>query len=176
MKNFKIQNLKLDKRQISILAVVFMFLGYGIIYRPLASKISRQKKEWQAIEKDLTIARGFISKKDDLGRKGHLLSRQEISLAIDEITRIGRKQKVNFISISPQEIEPAAAGEPCRRMAIQIDLEAEYRDFGNFLAALKELRESFVTVRSFKMVRHESVYSLLHSQMIIDVYLRGEGG
>jgi len=175
MKPFNIRDLKLDKKQISIFAVIFIALGYMFIYLPLASKISLKKKEWQAIEKDLVVARGLIFKKDSLGRKGHLLSRPEVSLAIDEITKIGRKQNINFVSISPREIEPVA-GASHRRLPVELDLEAEYRDLGSFLAALKDLRESFVTVRSLKISRHESVYSLLRSKITIDIYVRGDDG
>ncbi|GEM_PF-3195434 len=175
MKFFNIRDLKLDKKQIAILTAVFILFGYGFIYHPLASQINFKKKEWQNLERDLIIAREFIFKKDDLGRKGHILSRQEISLAIDEITRVGRKQKINFISISPQGIQDVS-GAPYRCLPIELELESEYKDLGSFLGALKELRESFVTVRNFKIVRHGTVYSLLQSKIIIDLYVKGEEG
>lgn len=175
MKFVNIQNLKLDKKQIVGATLCFLLLGYGIIYYPLASQINLKKKEWQNLERDLIVAREFIFKKDDLGRKGHLLSRQEISLAIDEITKVGKKQKINFISISPQEIQNVP-GAPYRCLPIELELESGYKDLGAFLGALKELRESFVTVRNFKIIRHATVYSLLQSKMTIDLYIKGEEG
>ena len=175
MKFFNIQNLKLDKKQMTITTVVFILLGYGFVYQPLASQINLKKKEWQRLEGDLSVARGFILKKDDLGRKGDLLSRQEISLAIDEITKMGRRQKINFISISPQEIQDVPDAS-YRRLPIRPELEAEYKDLGAFWGALRELHESLVTVKDFKIAKHETVYSILHAQVTIELYIRGKEG
>ena len=159
----------------AIATAVFILLGYGFVYQPLASQINLKKKEWQQLEGDLSAARGFIFRKDDLGRKGHLLSRQEISLAIDEITKMGKRQKINFISISPQEIQNVSDAS-YRRLPIELELEAEYKDLGSFFGSLRELHESFVTVKDFKIAKHETVYSILHAKVTIELYIRGKEG
>jgi Tfp pilus assembly protein PilO len=105
------------------------------------------------------------------GQAGALLRKEEISLAMDEITKAGKSFDVSFISINPREAE-AVPGLACRRLPIQIDVRSRYKDFGAFLGSLEKLKKSVVTVRQFAMSRDEAQPSFINSKMLVDVYLK----
>jgi len=168
--------IELDKRQVAIIGgaafVVVVFILIVFVYRPLGGKIHSMREGLRITEQELANARNIVGAKDRGERKGHLLALEEVSLAIDEMTKTGRALRINFISISPKEIvQLEDARYPV--LPIHMDLEAEYRDIGLFLGALEGLTESLVTVRSFSIGKDEEILPLVKSKMVVDMYLQG---
>lgn len=173
------KKIELNRRQATvIIGAIFSGIVIFLIvfaYRPLAVKIRLLRNEFQRIEQELEVARDIIGAEGDLGERGRLLTRKETSLAIDEITYTGRALNINFISINPKEIEKLESVN-CLCLPIYMDLESEYKDLGLFLGALEKLKESIVTVRSFKIYRDERILPLVKSRLAIELYLRSERG
>ena len=92
---------------------------------------------------------------------------------MDEITKIGKAFNINFFSISPRDPEDIK-DSASQRLPVFIESESEYKDFGLFLGALADLKESIVTIRSFKMTRDEAILPQLRSKLVIDLYLKGQ--
>lgn len=166
----------LDKKQtiiaVTVAAATIILILTIFLYRPLSIRIGSMSRELAAIEKELVPTRNIIKTQDNLRKKGRLLTYGEIYLAIDEITRAGRGVNIDFVSISPGEIEKLrASAHQC--LPIYMVLEAEYKDLGIFLGALEELEQSIVTVRSFEMERDEGILPLIRSKLAVDVYLEG---
>lgn len=170
--------MKLDKRKTMIIGgasgIGFIFLFF-IFVRPLFVKIHSMRKELRSISQELNSARNIIKSTDDLEEKGHVLAREEISLAIDEITKKGKALNINIISISPQEIE-GLEGSSYQRLPIHMDLESEYKDTGLFFGAMERLKQSIVTLRSFAIQRDEDILPLMKSKVVLDIYVEGESG
>ena len=85
------KKLELDKKQMRIamgvVSAVIVFILIAFFYKPLSLRISSMNKELAAIERELVAARSIAKTQADLGRKGYLLARREIPLAIDEVTK-----------------------------------------------------------------------------------------
>ncbi len=125
------------------------------------------------MEETLAVSRVEVESARKLQFNGPLLSRDEISRAMDEITKTGKTFNINFFSISLRDLEdiPDSASQ---RLPVFIESESEYKDFGLFLGALADLKESIVPVRNFKMTRDEAILPLLRSKLVIDLYLKGQ--
>lgn len=177
VENKGIKDIKLDKRQAAIIiGAIFagtVFVLILFVYRPLAVKIRLTESELETIEQKLVQTRGMIKAKGNSRRKGRLITRKEISLSLDEITRTGRMLNINFISINPREIE-RLDGYIYQRLPIYMDLKSKYKDIGIFLGALEELEESIVTVRKFEIETNKRTLPLLKSKLVLEMYLESE--
>lgn len=169
--------MELDKKQTMLVIVTIcaaiIFILIAFVYRPSIVKIRSVAEEFKSMAQEVEVARNMIRTKGDLQMRGHLLSRKELSLAIDEITKTGRQLNINFVSISPQEIEKLETSSH-QRLPIHMELESEYKDLGLFLGALEKLEESIVTVRSFQIQRDDKILPLIKSRLMVDMYLQGE--
>lgn len=172
----KIKNIPLDKKQIKIISVVSLticvFILILFVYRPLIVKTHSAAKELRVLEERLNAIRNIAKVKDGLRIKGRLLNRKEISMAIDEITKAGRVLSINFLAISPKEIEDVE-GQDYQRMPVFMDLESTYQDLGLFWGSLEDLKESIVSVRSFQIYREDNILPRIKSRLVLELYLTG---
>lgn len=167
-------DIKRNHQWIIILAIfggvaLFFFVFIG----PLRGRIRSVNHELRLVEEQLAVSRVDVESARKLQFNGPLLSRDEISRAMDEITKIGKAFNINFFSISPRDPEDIK-DSASQRLPVFIESESEYKDFGLFLGALADLKESIVTIRSFKMTRDEAILPQLRSKLVIDLYLKGQ--
>ena len=149
--------------------VLFFFVFMG----PLRGRTRSVNHELRLVEEQLAVSRVDVESARKLQFNGPLLSRDEISRAMDEITKIGKAFNINFFSISPRDPEDIK-DSASQRLPVVIESESEYKNFGLFLGALADLKESIVTVRNFKMTRDEAILPLIRSKLVIDLYLKGQ--
>lgn len=149
-------------------AVIF---GLAFIY-PLLGKIQAVRSEWEAVDQKLENARRMIRLGEKIPAQGRLLKREEISLAIDEITKKGKAVNINFISMIPQKIGPAQA-PGYQQLPIRMELESEYKNLGMFIHALGDMEEAVAIVHQFKLSRDEETPSLVKADMTINLLLKG---
>lgn len=168
-----LMDIKINNRLIIILVILgAAVLSLAVFAGPLWGRIRLISNELAIIEEQSAIARKDVESALKLQFQGRLLSRAEISMAMDEITKTGRAFDINFLSISPREIEDIE-GSVCQRMPVALETESEYKDFGLFLGALADLKESVVTIRNFDMQRDEAILPRVQAKMVIDIYLKG---
>ena len=153
----------------AILSGVVLF--FFVFIWPLWGRISSSDHELRLVEEQLAVSRGDVESARKLQFNGPLLSREKISLAIDEITKAGKAFNISFSSISPQELEDIK-DSASQRLPVVIESESDYKSFGLFLGALADLKESIVTVRNFTMTRDEAILPLIRSKLVIDLYLK----
>lgn len=166
-------DIKINNRLIIILVILGGAAIFLLVFAwPLWGRIRLINNELGIMEEQLVIARKDVESALKLQFQGRLLSRAEISMAMDEITKTGRTFDINFLSISPREIEDID-GSVCQRMPVAVETESEYKDFGLFLGALADLKESVVTIRNFDIERDEAILPRIQSTMVIDIYLKG---
>lgn len=165
-------DIKRNHQLIIILAissgVVVFFL---VLMGPLWGRVRSSSHELRVVQEQLAVSRAEVESARKLQFNGPLLSREEISLAMDEITRTGKAFNINFFSISPQDPEDIK-DSACQRLPVAIEAESEYKDLGLFIGALADLKESIVTIRNFRMVRDEAILPRARSMMVIDLYLK----
>lgn len=159
------------KGMMALGAVGGLILFFMFLIQPLSGKVRLKEEELRLVEQKLEEGRGMIKIAGKWGQTGVLLRKEEISLAMDEITKAGKSFDVGFVSISPREAE-AVPGLSCRRLPIEIDVQSRYKDFGAFLGALEKLKKSVVTVRQFIMSLDEARPSYINLKMLVDVYLK----
>ncbi len=166
-------DIKMNNRLIIILVILGGAALFLLIFTgPLWGRIRLINNELGVIEEQSAIARKDVESALKLQFQGRLLSRAEISMAMDEITKTGRAFDINFLSISPREIEDIE-GSVSQRLPVAIETESEYKDFGLFLGALADLKESVVTIRNFDIERDEAILPRIQAKMVIDIYLKG---
>ena len=126
------------------------FLGwYFFIYGPFVKELNAARKSYQALTKELSWARQVTSSGQMPEIKEGPVSTADISLAIDELTKDGKRQGIDFISITPGQIRPK--DEVYQIVPLEIESESTYEDLGTFLGSLDELAKSMVVVESLSI-------------------------
>jgi len=98
--------MNLDKKQIIIISVLIMGLSVFLFaLNSLLGKINLTKEKLLTLEPELAAAQVMFQANSKLGQYLHLITREEVSLAIDEITKTGKAFNIKFIAIGPQKIE-----------------------------------------------------------------------
>jgi len=166
--------LKLEKRQMMMigfgLIVVVAVLSVVFFYLPAINSSNKILFETEKLKKDILIAKDFTESQNKAQRKGRLISQQEIALAMDEITRAGEVQNINFVSIEPLEIEEGVNSK-YHRLPIELKLVSHYKEIGQYMEALGQLNESIVSISSFIIDRDEDILPLVKTKMLVEVYI-----
>ncbi|MBL7068366.1 MAG: type 4a pilus biogenesis protein PilO [Candidatus Omnitrophica bacterium] len=175
--------MRLEKDKLKmIIAGTSLICALGIylfLYKPLVIDLKKAYRESRNWEIKVLDARGFIESVKITRAKSTVLAEEDISLAIDELTRFGRLKNVNYISMTPKE------GRKKKHLhyqilPIEIETESTYEDLGEFLGSLDELEHSLITVDSFRITPHkakeisdEGDLSNIKSKLVINMYLIG---
>ncbi len=152
-------------------AVVALGL-YFILYQPLINKLRAAGIECDRIENELLQARKAIGYFKAVGKKKILITQGGIPLAIDELTSQGKLNGINFVSMTPGQIEEQKT--PCRILPIEMEIESAYKDLGIFLGLLDDLEKSLITVKSFSIKPDGKATIKRKTKLAVNVYLLGE--
>ena len=166
--------MELGKRKnLKIITGAFITIGLVVVfvYVPLLNKAQKLQYEISKIENDTHLASDLIQKKNVIVNSRSLIKQDEVVLIIDAITSTGKEFDINFISISPKEVE-RLPDMPYSRMPIEINAASEYKNLGLFLGALRTLNKSVVTLKSLDIKRNEGVLPLVVSTFTLEVYLK----
>jgi Tfp pilus assembly protein PilO len=157
-----------------IIGVIIIIIAglYLFLYKPIISRLRTARSECCVIEADVAQARQSTDSVKMADIKGGLITEEEISFAIDELTRQGKLEDVNFISMKPGEIEKSKG--PYEILPIEIEAESLYDRLGTFLGTLDELERSLVTIRSFKITPAKADPSRLRSELVVNMYIAGK--
>jgi len=74
------------------------------VYRPLMTKLHDAANRLQEVETELLNQRNAIAALEN-SEEGHIIQRNEVPLAIAELTKEGRGLGLNFNSISPGQLQ-----------------------------------------------------------------------
>ncbi|MFA5100906.1 MAG: type 4a pilus biogenesis protein PilO [Candidatus Omnitrophota bacterium] len=169
--------MKLKREQsvgIALGAAAGMGLGlYFLLFNPLIGKLNSAGMEWSAVESKLLRAHDSISSLELMAVKKELIVENELSRAIDELTRQGRTKDVNFVSITPGQIE-AAKEPPYRVCPLNIEIESTYEQLAGFLGALDESGKNIITVRNFNMAPIQEGSEKIKTTLTLNMYISGK--
>jgi len=165
--------IELTKQQLVVIvsvAVAVALLGiYLILFRPLINKLKLLHLECNGLETSVLQARDAISSLKLKELKKELASEADVSLAIEELTKEGKARGINFISLTPKQIERQQA--PYKVLPVEMELEASYVMLGDFLGKLDDLNRSLVLIRKFNIVLNKPNPKMLTVRLSLDMYI-----
>ena len=151
-------------------AVTIALLGiYLILFRPLINKLKLLHLECRGLETSVLQSRDAISSLKLKELKKELVSEADVSLAIEELTKEGKVKGINFISLTPRQIERQQ--ESYKVLPIEMELEAPYAILSDFLGKLDDLNRSLVLIRKFNIVLNKINPKMLTARLSLDMYL-----
>lgn len=163
----------LGPSKVLVLCVCCALLGLIIlifVYRPLMIKLHNAASRLHEVETKLLNQRGAIaaSKKSDV--KGGMIQRNEVPLAIAELTEKGRYLGLNFTSISPKQLQETTQAD-IRKLPISFTIESEYKNVGQFLAYVEEFSRSIAEVESLSIRPRENNPPKLSVELVLNLYV-----
>jgi len=140
------------------------------VYRPLMNKLHNAANRLHEVETKVLNQRGAIaaSKKSDV--KGQMMQRNEVPLAIAELTEKGRELGLNFTSISPKQLQETTQAS-IRKLPISFTIESEYKNVGQFLAYVEEFSRTIVEVKSLSIRPRENNPPKLSVELVLNLYV-----
>ena len=168
-------NLK-EKYVIAIIAVLLLVIAgvvYSIFYAPLMKELKDRYLEYRDIESEIRQARDIIETAGEIYGKRTLMTEEEVSQAVDELTKHGRLKGVNIISMNPGEIIEEA-DSAYKILPVKMQVESTYEELGTMLGSLDDLEKGLVKVKGFNIVHDEKDPAKLITDLEVDVYISGK--
>lgn len=162
------------KERIIIAAVIgglVAIIGlYFILYQPLIIKVTRAGRECRSAEGNLKNLRNDIISYKNIDKKRFLINEEDISSAIDELTRAAKIEGINFSSLAPQAVAEAD-GRGYKIVPVKIELKSSYEKLGKFLGTLDDLERTAVGVREFSVIADKADREMLNISLVINIYV-----
>lgn len=161
------------QRLIMIIAAAIAIIAIGLyifLYGPLIRRLRVMHIECKTIEADALQTRNRIAAVKTIDIKKGLIKEEEISLAINELTKQGKLEGINFVSMAPKEIEKREDA-PYNILPIEMEIESTYEHLGIFLGSLDELERCLVAVRSFNVVPDKEEPAKLKTKLTVNMCL-----
>ncbi|MFA6217742.1 MAG: type 4a pilus biogenesis protein PilO [Candidatus Omnitrophota bacterium] len=157
---------------ISIAIALIVIVIHISLYAPLIKKLKVSCLEYKAVEKYLKGARYAIEQTDMTLEDRAIITEDEVSLAIAELTQHGKLRGINFISIKPGEI--ISEKELLYKiLPLEITMSAPEQKFASFIGTLANLKRSVIKVKSFEAALNIENEKKLKVDMVLDIYLLG---
>lgn len=150
----------------ALLAAGLFFLFYG----PLLGKINTYRVECQKLETETAQARENVSKaRGEIGEK-ILVAERILAQVIEEFTKRGNIEGVNFISLTPGQAEQSG-GSPYRLLPVEMETESSYEALGKFLGLLDQMENGLVTLGALDVQTDEKEPLKLKAKLAVYLYL-----
>lgn len=153
-----------------LLAAVGALGFYFLLYRPLLHKLNIQASVCRELEGSLDQARRLLVRSQTQAEERSFFKEEEVSPAIDELTRQGKLKGINFISITPKSMEKSKDAR-FQVVPLEIETESSYETLGRFLGVLEDLKTGLVTVASLNVTSQEEDASRLRARLILHMYV-----
>ncbi len=162
--------IKFPKQRWILLVAVGAAVGtlglYLFLYRPLLRELKIQSSAYRELEANLAHARQRIARLKRGGEERSFTKEEEVTLAIDELTRQGKLKEINFISITPKSIEKSKDAR-FQILPLEVETESSYETLGRFLGSLDDLEASLMTVAGFNVTAKGEDPSRLRACLIL---------
>ena len=150
-----------------ILAVICAFL-INFTYIPLARKLGDIRTRYRQETSRLEKIKGEVSTADKIKAKIIIYS-QDLSQALDELTKRANGLGVEFDLLKPQE--PIGLGKDYQVLPILIESACSFEALGSFLGSLEDLTESVVVLNRLEIVREQDLLPDLKVSLELGMYL-----
>jgi len=142
-------------------------------YTPLMIKLRNAANRLREVQIELLNQRGAIAALDKSDVKGQMMQRNEVPLAIAELTEKGRDLGLNFSFISPRQLLQTTQAD-IRKLPISFTIESEYKNIGQFLAYVEEFPRSIAEVESLSIRPRENNLPKLSVELVLNLYVEIE--
>lgn len=156
----------------AVLAAVGLLAIYFFLYHPLMRQLKVQAAVCRNLENEVEQARSLIARSKTEGEERPFIKEEEVSLAIDELTKQGKLKGINFISMIPGSLGKSQDSR-FRFIPIEIETESTYEALGLFLGTLDDLKASLVTVASFETAPPGPNPSRLRTKLVLHMCVTG---
>jgi len=173
---------KNKKMAVPVISGILLFLVlFFVMLAPTRGELAKKKKKWRELEVELVADRDKLSnfkvdkatveaKVEDLRRR--IPPKSPTSAILEELTKRGKQLNIDFISITPQQLQRDTTVAPdCEVLPININMKATYRSLGEYLGQIENLQSSFATVSEFQVTKDERTYPKLVVNMRINTYI-----
>ena len=170
----------MNKQKIVIIggvsAAALMLLAYLFLYQPLMAQLRNAYLEFREYDQGLQDAYDVIAAAKKIDSKKifiterALITEEDISTAIAALTEQKKLHNVNFVSITPGDVEKQSDPR-FKVLPVSLKTESTFRDLGIFLGILDDLEEGVVTVRSFRILPNKHNPAKLESDIVLNLYL-----
>lgn len=158
-----------NKKNLSIVLgfAVFLFLLFGFIYFPLLKEIRKKDSFWKDLKEQLKTAEN-LRDFQKAGIHKRFVSQKDLGLVLDKITEAAKSRSLNFKSISQEEVK---ALDGYRVLPVEMELDADYKQFGLFLGDLENLQDALVTVENFRLSSDEQLLPKILCSLTLNIYI-----
>ncbi len=153
--------------------VLFGLIILIFVYIPLMIKLHNAANKLHEVQTELLNQHSAIAALEKLNTKGQMIQRNEVSLAIAELTEKGRGLGLNFSSISPRQLQKTTQAG-IRKLPISFTIESEYKNVGQFLAYVEGFSRSIAEVESLSIRPRENNLSKLSAELVLNLYVEIE--
>ena len=161
---------------IILVATVCLAIAVGTyfgIYGPLIKEVKTKYIECRSIEKEVVKCYDVIESVGRIAGERVLITEEDVSRAIDELTKHGKLNGINFISIKPKKMKKEKGSE-YKILPVGVEIKSTYERLGTFLGSLDNLDKSLVKVKNFNITPDEKTPNKLITDLTMDIYLSGE--
>lgn len=141
-----------------------------LLYLPLIAKLGREGTQCRKAEAEVTRARNATESVNVPGFQKDLAGRDGFSLAMDELTRLGKLKKINFKAMNSKTIEKSEF-LGLSLAPIEIEFESEYEALGEFFGGLDDLVKSILVVKNFNISSVAEGKDVLKAKLSLAMYL-----
>lgn len=145
------------------------YFAYKTVYAPLFKELSAVKARYNEAMSDITRSEKIVQLAREHKSDKRLIKEDEISVAIDEITKLGKDKGLNFVSIKPGDMRDEGA-KPYRIQPIDLELTAPPHKMAQFLGSLDELKSGIVRVESLDLKSKENDAGIVGSATL-EIYV-----
>ena len=164
---------QLMKKTCAIAAILAALLLYVFLYSPMEKETLFLSKENRALKKEISMIRSII--KDHQADKNQriFLEENEVTGIVQEIMSTGELYDIEFVSISLENVQRNKKDQ-YHHQSLNMDIHADYQNYGEFLDALLDFKDGAIAVRSFTVSRDEAIEPLVQSALVVDIFLKDE--
>jgi Tfp pilus assembly protein PilO len=137
---------------------------------PLVVKLYRSATRLNELETELLTQRGVVATSDKPDTKVEVMPRNEVPLAIAELTAKGRNIGLSFSSIATQRLRKTSSSDS-RRWPVTFAVKSEYQNLGEFLVYVEEFPRTLVEVESLFIRPIGDDPSELSVGLVLDLYV-----
>lgn len=163
--NARKKNLALAFGACALLFAVFIF-----VYFPGLREIRKNNVLWKSLSEQLKTVEA-LRDFQKTGINKRLISRQELSWALDKITEMAKARFINFKSITQEQI---IALNGYRVLPVKIELEGDYKQLGLFSGDLENIQDALVAIENFQVNSAENTLSKILSFLTLNIYITQE--
>jgi len=142
-------------------------------YKPLIIKLHNAANKLHEVEIELLNQRSTIAALEKSDVTGEIIQRNEVSLALAELTEKGRELGLDFSSISPSQPQETTQ-DGIGKLPISFTIESEYKNVGQFLAFVEGFPRSVAEVESLSMSLRENNPPKLNVELVLNLYVEIE--